>query len=276
MEVLPEIQINEQIEETPLKAAFRFNAAKLGEVVKALAKARKNFGVVKKSAENPLYKDVKGKSRKYADLNEIVTATAEALADEGLVIIQAPFMDGKNAGMVTSLMHESGGWIECTISGCPAFQRLKEGGERFDAQTVGIAITYLARYGEGRILNLSAEDDDGNSLVAPKEEKPKAFVPASAATYIESKLPTVPGKTIQTFSSESEPAYLLPTKEEAASLAARLKALGQDSRLLKNYVQAKSGKPWNETAKGTLENIVVLLETAHKEGKLSDLLKESV
>lgn len=254
MSELPEIQLKEQIEESNLTVTLRWS--NIGLVIKALCAARKQFDIVKKSAENPLYKDARGKSRKYADLTEIITATSDALAANGLAIIQAPFLADKYAGIVTLLAHESGGWVEATINGCPAYQRLKEGGERFDAQTVGIAFTYLARYGERGMLNLGAEDEDANGLVSESKDKPKPFIPPATK------------EIIQQASPESE----LPTADERSSLAARLKALKQDSRLLKNFVEKETGKPWVESSGKALESAVSKLEQANKDGKIQEVL----
>jgi len=63
--------------------------------------------------------------------------------------------------MVTTLLaHSSGEWMESDLT-LPADQENK-----FNAQTVGSAITYTRRYALLGMLNVSAEDDDdGNAAV---------------------------------------------------------------------------------------------------------------
>jgi hypothetical protein len=59
--------------------------------------------------------------------------------------------------VVSRLIHISGEWIEGTISLPSGTQN------RYDAQTVGSAITYARRYSYMGILGIAPEDDDGST-----------------------------------------------------------------------------------------------------------------
>ncbi len=298
---MPDIQIKEELtEDLPIR--IRLSPQGIANLAKAMAAARPNFGVVKKSAENPFYKDAKGKSRKYADLTEIITATDEALAEQGLSVIQAPSINNgeRSVGMTTLLIHESGEWLETIVLGCPADQKIKDKNgdltiSRFDAQTVGIGFTYMARYTERALLNLGAEDDDGNGLVQPPKEPAKALnaykeavkpVPQPlriSESFTTGKPPASPEspeselKTTDTdgcpVNDEDVPAELkLPNKEQLASLVERLKALGEDRRLCRQWLEVQAGKEYKQVPKVLFEKILGQLESAKKENKLNDLI----
>lgn len=130
----------------------------IGQLAEALAAAQMEFPSVKKGSENPYY------NSKYADLSAIIGATQPLLAKNGLVIIQSPVvkLDEQKAGVITTLAHKSGEWIsdECIL---PATMEKRDKTIRFDAQSVGSAITYARRYSYQSMIGVAAEiDDDGN------------------------------------------------------------------------------------------------------------------
>lgn len=278
---MPDIQINDDLKNT-LPIALE-TSAEVGELVKAITAARKNFGTIKKSAENPFYKDGRGKARMYADLAEMVLNTADQLADEGLYIFQAPLIEGKTVGIVTRVIHTSSQWIQATITGCPADQKLKEGASRYDAQTIGIGFTYLARYAMRAILNLAAEDDDGNGLVKEPDQIKKFVarpvlennnVPNSGgslittgATFINETLDDCP------VSDKDLPKDLqLPTPLQLTEFGKALKALGQDSRLLKQWVEAEAGTSWKSIPLVKFTPIIGKLKAAEADGSLTSMI----
>lgn len=294
---LPEIQI-EKIPEQ-IKQAIQLSPKGIAELTDAITKARPNFGVIKKTATNPFYKDAAGKPRKYADLAEIIAATAEPLAEQGLYVFQAPIIeDGKTVGITTLLSHSSGEWLQTSMTGCPADQKLKDSNgnltiSRFDAQTIGIGFTYLARYAMRAILNLGAEDDDGNGLVSPPELKklpqlklkklPQLNRTAAGTTIIVSpETIKIDDKTVATINADSDgcpvsdsdlPEELkLPTSIQITEFAKQLKALNQDSRLLKQWVEAEAGKPWKSIPVSKFEPIIRKLKTAEQNGTLLELI----
>jgi hypothetical protein len=149
----------------------------IGKVVEALAKASSEFQPITKNSTNPYY------GQKYADLSSLIEATRPALSANGLVVLQTPRVIANRAVEITSMLaHSSGEFMAFDIS-FPAWQDVKEDArdgspityrQRFDAQTIGSAITYGRRYSYQSLLNISAEeDDDGNSTVR-RNSKPEA------------------------------------------------------------------------------------------------------
>lgn len=279
MSEVPVIQLDKQTETPALKIELKASQQGISNLIKALTAARPNFKPIKRSAENPFYKDpATGKPKKYADLSELINATADALAAQGLHIFQFPIINNdQTIGVTTLLAHASGEWIEHTATGCPAIQRTDRG-IRFDAQTLGIGITYISRYSYRGVLNLaSEEDDDGNGLVSqPAREQPKVFKPKVVDKVVE----MTPGKVIKAVepSPESELSRMdddgcplsdedissdpLPTPKELQAYTPRLRALKQDSRVLKSWVEKKAGKEWKQITKKQFETIISELEKA--------------
>ena len=138
----------------------------INELAAALAKARSQFKKVEKTNENPFFKS------KYADLSNIIDATFKALSDNGLSIIQgasglciAEDGSGHAVGVTTTLLHQSGQWIE---------DRIFMPSVKIDAQAIGSATTYARRYAYQSMLNIAAEsDDDGNGAVSQPFKKGK-------------------------------------------------------------------------------------------------------
>jgi hypothetical protein len=127
----------------------------INELAGAFAKARAEFKPVRKESVNPFFKS------KYADLSVIIEATYEALAKNGLSVMQFPGeVNGGQVKVLTMLCHASGQWVseETTMPVAKA-----------DAQGIGSALTYGRRYALQSVLNVAAEaDDDGNAAVSNK------------------------------------------------------------------------------------------------------------
>lgn len=127
----------------------------ISKLVEALAKAQLKFDPVLKDNENPAFRS------KYADLATVIGATQPHLAAEGLAVIQMPHAefgtdDAKLLTLTTMLAHSSGEFLTSDLT-LPAMMR-----ERFDAQSVGSAITYARRYAWSAMTGVAQEDDDGN------------------------------------------------------------------------------------------------------------------
>lgn len=138
---------------------------KIGDLVAALTRARKKFRKVVKRSANPYY------GSKYADLEELTDATLIDLADEGINVFQMPSTVGRSVKVITLMAHTSEQWIEATltlpgVSKSSKREREETGErERFDPQTIGIAMTYARRYSYQAIVMLAAEqEDDANAL----------------------------------------------------------------------------------------------------------------
>jgi len=147
----------------------------IGELATALAKAQGQIEAASKDKANPAFRS------KYADINALRDVIRQPLADNDLSVVQLPRMNGSYFVEVeTMLIHKSGEFISETLR-MPL-------GEKFNAHGVGSALTYCRRYSLSAMLNLAAEDDDGNaaadvqpaqagagrSYVAPRRSAPAA------------------------------------------------------------------------------------------------------
>jgi len=125
------------------------------QIALAIIKAQLEMGIAKKDSINPFFRN------HYADLNSIREACMPALNKHGIAVLQPTVqVDGKNY-VKTLLLHESGESIESITE--IIFNKPN------DAQAQGSGITYARRYGLQSLVNVGAEDDDGNKAV----EKPK-------------------------------------------------------------------------------------------------------
>jgi hypothetical protein len=146
----------------------------IGKLVVALAQAQLRFDPVLKDTKNPYY------NSKYADLSNVIVATQTPLAENGLVVIQTPLRKDQDAGVLTLLAHSSGEWISSELM-LPAVSAGKDGKARFDAQSVGSAITYARRYTYQGIIGVAAEDDDGNAAAESQKTENKTVTAKSSA-----------------------------------------------------------------------------------------------
>ena len=129
----------------------------ISQFAKAFIEAQKEMGNATKDSLNPFFKS------KYADLNSIREACLPALNKHGIAVLQPIVqVEGKNY-VKTLLLHESGESMECLTEIIFAKQN--------DAQAQGSGITYARRYGLQSLVNVGAEDDDGNKASeAPKQQ----------------------------------------------------------------------------------------------------------
>lgn len=131
------------------------------ELAAALAKAQAAMPAAKFDATNPFLKN------KYASLGAIIEAARAPLAANGLSVAQLPINEDEGIGVTTILMHESGEYIESTLT-------LPVGEEKgkSTAQVAGSVITYLRRYALASVLGIYANEDTDGSAPAKKEAKP--------------------------------------------------------------------------------------------------------
>ncbi len=129
------------------------------ESIKNLAIALTKFqGEIK----NPANSKVVGAgsfSYKYAPLDEVLNLVRPMLSKYGLSIVQAPVMADGMVGVTTTLLHESGEWIE--------FEPILLKMDKQSAQGAGSAITYARRYSISAVLGISSEDDDDANSIEP-------------------------------------------------------------------------------------------------------------
>lgn len=123
------------------------------EISKAILAAQMEMGNATKGSSNPFFKS------KYADLNAIREACMPALHNHGISCLQPTVhIDGKNF-IKTILLHESGETFEGLTE--IIYSKIN------DAQAQGSGITYARRYGLQSLLNIGADDDDGNKASMP-------------------------------------------------------------------------------------------------------------
>lgn len=134
------------------------NTNEIKNFAKAFIEAQKEMGNAPKDSNNPYYKS------KYADLNSIREACLPALNKHGIAVLQ-PIVQVDNKNYVkTLLLHESGESMECLTEIIFAKQN--------DAQAQGSGITYARRYGLQSLVNVGAEDDDGNKASEQPKKEP--------------------------------------------------------------------------------------------------------
>ena len=124
-------------------------------IASAILKAQMEMGNATKGSSNPFFKS------KYADLNSVREACMPALHNNGISVLQPTVhIEGKNF-IKTILLHESGE----TFEGLTEIIYSKQN----DAQAQGSGITYARRYGLQSLLNIGADDDDGNKASVKAE-----------------------------------------------------------------------------------------------------------
>jgi len=130
----------------------------LNELAAALSKTQAMLQGAVKDAKNDHFKS------RYADLASCWDACREALAANGLSVVQLPEGDGSVVTMTTMLIHTSGQWVSCTGTFRPT---------KADPQGLGSCITYARRYQLCAVVGISPEDDDGNAASEPVKQQAK-------------------------------------------------------------------------------------------------------
>lgn len=134
-------------------------------LAKALCAAQGEMKPAAFNATNPFLKN------KYADLGAIIETAQPVLRKYGLSYCQPVSGNGEAITLTTLLMHESGEWIEETVS-----LPLNEEKGKSQAQAAGSVITYLRRYSLASMLGVYADEDtDGNE---PERKPAQAQRPA--------------------------------------------------------------------------------------------------
>lgn len=155
---------------------------------------------------------------KYADLATVLGAVAPVLSKHGLAVTQTfmPFEFGASTCLLrTTLMHSSGESVNSDLL-MPSTD-----GQRNALHAFGAATTYLRRYALLALLNLAAEDDDGQSFGQEQSEEIKPVAKAVTGTQPKPHKRTVSGGASVT------PARL--TDEAKADVIEAVKAVGTDA-----------------------------------------------
>ena len=157
----------------------------LSAIAPALLAAQKVMDHPAKNETNPHLRN------KFADLLTCINAARPALNGAGISMVQTVGGCDGVVSVTTRLLHESGEWIEDTVSLALEPQK----GINMP-QVAGIATTYLRRYGLNAICCVVGDpDNDGNEAKAekaqPAEPAPKPAVKPKAKAK---KAPTFPYK----------------------------------------------------------------------------------
>lgn len=195
----------------------------LAQIAPALVKALAKIEGAHKKKVNGGFKS------KYADLEAVIDASKDILAESGLMLIQLPggLCDGVLT-LETILLHESGEFI----SGEFGIALGKN-----DPQGVGSALSYARRYAQMAALNMPAVDDDAEAAMGrgqraqPPAPKPKSLVErgkeyeerlkASKTTQELDRVLKL-GKALMTDMEQAEPEYATELFQLAVQLDADL------------------------------------------------------
>lgn len=136
----------------------------LGKIGAALLTAQRSIQVITKNQFNPFHK------KNYADITAVNEECVPKLNEVGIVVI-APILKLDDGEYIeTCLLHaESGEYINSLTKIIAK--------EQNNPQAYGAAITYARRYGLVSLLNLSVEDDDGNTASGKTTPQPAPVVP---------------------------------------------------------------------------------------------------
>ena len=160
----------------------QYQSDEINELAAAMAKAQGAIGAIGKNA--------KSHRHRYADLHAYLEAIRKPLSDNELAITSriSPDDDGQEA-VHTMIIHSSGQWMKSVIKIQPA--------DPTNIQSYGTAITYIRRYAIVSLLNLVAEDDDGEKFTEKNsQKKPSYTTPAkilpSKVKELKEKIDKVP------------------------------------------------------------------------------------
>ncbi len=152
----------------------------IGALAAALAKAQGAMHGAPKDSKNPHF------SSRYADLASIVDAARAPLATNEIAVLQVPSTpEAGIVGMVTTLLHSSGEWLQS--------DELRVQAKDAGPQAVGSCLTYLRRYQLAALVGIAPDDDDaeagegrtvqssGSAVSRPAPPKPPVRAPLPQA-----------------------------------------------------------------------------------------------
>ena len=132
----------------------------LSAIAPALVEALAQIAGAKKGKTNPAFKS------RYADLESVIAASKDILAEHGLALVQFPGTCASGVmNLETVFVHSSGEWISGEMG-------IALG--KTDPQGVGSALTYARRYAQMAALNMPAVDDDGERAMGRVNGAPAA------------------------------------------------------------------------------------------------------
>ena len=228
------------------------------ELSKAMVKFQGKIKTIKATDENPHFR------HKYAGLGSIWDEIRVPLSECGLAVIQSPEVDGMNVMVITTLMHESGQFIENSL-------KIVSNDNR--PQSIGSCITYGRRYSLASILGLSSEEDDDGNAAFGKQEGPGQKPPAKTQPPKQQQAKPPVQKP-----EEKKPVPPAPSENVIAEMAnEQLKAWVKDGFLSTGDVSAtirlvaKRMAKLSELSKEQIEDIVRKCQKVVETKKKNDL-----
>jgi hypothetical protein len=133
-----------------------FCSDNIKDLATAMLKVQAELNPAVKDASNPFARS------RYASLNSVITASREALLNNGIWVVQYPVpVESGHLGLVTRITHAESGQWQSSLMVMPL--------AKSDPQGFGSAMTYARRYSISAMIGLIVEDDDAESAcIRPK------------------------------------------------------------------------------------------------------------
>lgn len=153
----------------------------LANIATALAKVQAE---IKNPIKNQTNNGVQG-APKYANLEDTLQEYVRPICSKhGISIFQSVKSDENGrVGVCTTLIHESGEFIEGDFVFCDIVIPLSKSGNKIltEGQATGVCITYLRRYSLNSALGINGDKDtDGSYSDTPTEDEPLTYETALA------------------------------------------------------------------------------------------------
>ena len=138
------------------------SSEKINELAKALVAVQTE---IKNPIKNQDNKGVQG-NPKYANLEDTLSEYVRPVCTKhGIAIFQSVKSNEKQVGVNTTLIHESGQYIESDYVYCDVVVPLSKQGNKIltEGQATGVCITYLRRYSLNAALGINGDKDTDGS-----------------------------------------------------------------------------------------------------------------
>ena len=148
----------------------------MSNLASALSKAQGEMSTASKNGFNPHFRS------NFSTLEDLIEASRLALTKYGLSVCQYPHSDGDTTYLVTKLKHASG---QEEVSQVRIVLK-----DPSDIQKLGSAMSYLKRYAYASMCGIatSENEDDGNTISSPVEQKKSEFISAGQLGLLKARL----------------------------------------------------------------------------------------
>lgn len=173
----------------------------IGQLFAALSKAQATFKAVERTQEAT----ITGKANftyGYETLADVIGASQQGLADNGLVVMQFPFPSQRELTLRTYVGHSSGEWI---------YNDLTAALDGSSPQAVASGITYLCRYARKAILGVPVKGDDDDGQTAAQTQQTARPQPAQRVS--EQRAGEPPSDLPPLVTDEARKGYIVAVEE---------------------------------------------------------------